>query len=413
MLSTLKGFSPIVGLLLLLPDYALSQELDSADSVNSSLNSIPENLSEVGSLLPPGRDPFSPRLPPQSDGRDTSAMPEAPSLLSDTSDIEELDDDIPPVPLFSIGNIPFHIIDLDDKQIEHIEKNDFENSKLSDWLQNVRNENDSDCRKLGLKVQALASAECANGECILSGNIPAALTQAVDEYDEGCAASLDGFEQQVASTVVIIFQNTLACLGWMDEFELITAKHCFLTGTTIHPYIEKLKWRKIRFEIVRLTEPEEIMQIEAVLPRKGAVTTDDVIVFSFNTQEPASHFPAKKFERAAIISANQYLPSGTQDLSEIVRRYDKPSCGIIEKIGGCVVHSCPTLATFSGAPIYQEVDGKLHVVAIHSGFNKPLTPDCKNLDQFYTRFNLATQIIDRNRLYKAIDTMQFLKEEEI
>ena len=333
-------------------------------------------------------------------------------MLEEQKPEEVLDFDFSSSPeLFNfIGGSPFRFNDFDDTQIELLERDYAGNERKLQWLREVATNRSPQCRVLVKKVQGMATETCEEGKCLDTENIDSRLQEAMQKYDDSCAGSLEGLDAQLDSTVAIYFKESLRCLGWANEHEIITARHCFLHGDMILPHIEAVDnaWETIRFQYASLSNLSRRTTVQARLPARDPRESDDVIVFPFSDTSNREITLAQTAKDALLLTANQYLSQ--PDLNAVeVRRYNKPSCGIIAQNRDCLIHTCPTLISFSGAPIYQETNSGYRLIGIHSGHNASATPSCHSL-RYYHGGNTAIQLSSTTRFYKALDTIKLQGE---
>jgi len=279
-----------------------------------------------------------------------------------------------------------------------------------------------------LNNQFDAGGMCVNGSCILDEPINSEMVNLASNFDTACGANIE-FQQgdsRLESTVALFLSGKFNCMGYLKDNLLLTARHCFyrngyvinsLRNKTLEITNDNGSSIRVPVEIqyASLQNVHHKQTLRILLPDDTFFDKySDVIAISLdNTSDGKLRFSKpEEIARSNMIVVNRLLVPSQSDLEKTIREYDKPSCRIIAASDECILHTCPTLPSISGSPLYQKAsNGENEIVGIHVGAYDEASPEsCNTVNARFsfgfnnyrdTNINIALPIGEKTKVQKV------------
>lgn len=269
---------------------------------------------------------------------------------------------------------------------------------LIETLRKKYNQKNEDCLEKGnLFAKAFYDGgDCKNGSCILNGVIPDSVKQLAIDFDNSCKSEINnpGYNERLSQTIAIFINDVILCSGHFNGSVITTARHCFYNGKTLKDnlYTTEIlqtdagdKIAPIQFQFSLLNDTNTRHTTRALFKTESKIDDLDVITISFGEQSIPLFNSAKIESSVEIPVVNQFIINSYKEIHHALREYQNPSCQIIAKSNTCILHTCTTLPTMSGSPVYQNTNsGNTIPVGIHVGtLDEAYSDSCKSLDEMH------------------------------
>lgn len=233
-----------------------------------------------------------------------------------------------------------------------------------------------------------------------------ALSYAFHGYRESCFLSGDSIDEDIFSRLAFLVDfegdraSSLICAGVIFSPELVlTARHCFvsLCGSAEEERLQPQKNLGARIvapgyepHIFNYEIENERLPVEDQVLDIADPTTDWILLRVNGLAPDVEQLPVgvldeqkRDFLKVPGIFADTRSLNHAIDEDNLPAEVRKqavieksPACHVVSLRNGCLVHSCQTMKSFSGSPIFSVEDGVNKLSGLHLGYMGPQDNVC-------------------------------------